>query len=237
MTDESHSTKDRVVDQYRGRLSRMEAMVESLASSVERQAKAQAEHQAQSAKLQAEFQRDIRADVREFQKTTQKAIEGVVDKVSQHGRVSWPLVTTIVFGVATSFLGSLTLVISVGVLSLAPVRKDIDRNTDALSAHESIDGHPEAMKLHAKYEERFETIRTDLSHLREAVRANAADLDSRAGLRFNRPDWQRQYDTVIAPLIDDVREIQATRFRDSDGSGVIERIARLEEQIKALGRQ
>lgn len=98
------------------------------------------------------------------------------------------------------------VVITIGVLVMVPVREDILQLRESISSHANTPGHRTAMELHSQYKERFETIRAELIGVEEQVDKNEADLEM----------------------------VKATRFRDSDGAGVVERITRLEEQVRGL---
>lgn len=82
-----------------------------------------------------------------FQRETSKDIGEIREAVGKMGRVSWPLIVSVV----VMFISLAALAVTIGTLVLSPMSSKLD-------AHVELPGHTEAMKLHAVYAERFDRI-------------------------------------------------------------------------------
>lgn len=134
-------------------------------------------------------------------------------------------------GVAGVAFGAFAMILAFLAIYVRPVEAAID-------SHMELPGHPEAMQLHAAYAERFETLNTRIDGLAVRVEANADNLESRAGVRFNRPDWDRQFDTIIAPLVAKVdgviQRLAAIEARSDEWSDAREERHDIEARVRAL---
>lgn len=192
-----------------GRLDRLEAVVEQLVESV-------AEERKHSRIFQSEMQ----------------------DALKRIGKVSWPLVATIVFGIMSAGIGSTALVVTLGAMALSPIRSDIDMIHQSLNDHAARDGHAPAMIMHARSEERFETIATRIAAIENDVAANTEDLNSRAGKRFNADDWHRIEAQTIGPMREGMQAtataIAALEARSEEWQNARQERHDLEERVRRL---
>lgn len=101
-------------------------------------------------------------------------LEAIQTAVNAQGRVSWPLIVSIVGMVGGASLGTLTLALSVGAMALAPIRENIHENRDAL-AHLDTTLQREMRLL----DDAMKGEITHLSEGREENRRWLLDLDRR----------------------------------------------------------
>lgn len=93
----------------------------------------------------------------EGQKKQGVTLEAIQHAVNTHGRVSWPLVVSVVGMVGGGSVGTLTLVLSIGALALAPVREKV-ADLDVVLQRE--------MRL------LDDTMKSEISHLAEGRESN-----------------------------------------------------------------
>lgn len=164
-----------------GRLEKLEAIVDQQAKNV---GALQQSISAVSEKMDAGFQR-INAELATI------------------GKTSWPLVATIIGLIVSATLGSVGLMLTIGSMALTPVQRQIDNVRETMAEHKALPGHFEAMRLHAAYVEKFETIRAELNAL----------------------------EAKVAPLDDRIRVVERDRFTGTEARDLLQRVTRLESGV------
>jgi len=94
----------------------------------------------------------------------------VMDKLSQQGRLSWPLVVSCVMGVVSLIGLAVTVLTLIGALSIAPVKAELAHLASGLEAldkrivdHEQSPGHLETVALIGQLETRTQVQAAELN--------------------------------------------------------------------------
>jgi len=176
------------------------------------------DHESRLSKIEALLE-SVVLGFRDFQSETKADISAIRSAVSGIGKTSWPLIVTIIIGGLTAFLGSVTLIITIGVLALSPIASNQVALSAAQESHESSSGHSDTLQKQASMTQRMdrafdaiEAVENAVMKLDTDLQREMRDLDAKSVNEFNRwatmlenrietgEEWRVDHDQHVAPL-------------------------------------
>jgi hypothetical protein len=143
------------------------------------------------AQTQAQISLELQRDMKSLGTRMDAGFEKFSSEVHSMGKTDWRLLSSIVIGAIGIGLTCVTVIVTLGILVLAPLNRDIERIMKTVDAHITSEGHPDTRAELEANRERLDRLFSTDAELKTADEKIRADVAALLHERFTKEDGER----------------------------------------------